>query len=359
MCLQRGNLPPPQHCYRRYWLQPIQWHAQEQTQRRHQRFYVEQRKDMIRQCPDLKLETLVVGFGNYFYMDLLIVEIVWNNTKGMAEDSVLWVQVATAMQLLELHDTLSAETVQIFLRKKIQQKLWLGFKATCSMLGMLGADFALKSCADYCWIASVVGSWTIWLLGSLIVETLVSRQRLTNPTQTSKSIVTEIRDTLLQSYISNPAQVVARLLQVSHPNPLPRPGCYCGAESFDQFGFHGRRGRTDFPYCKVEYQSTAACRGATKWHSCAEKRLISGVCAFKVEKRQKEQCAKIVTNHRKAPQEQLVSLSLRPCIRFLAASAGSGVSAWTGTKWCSRGLTVKFWACCLGRIHPQPMLLHY
>ena len=40
-------------------------------------------------------------------------------------------QVAYAMQLLESHDTLSAEAVQIFLRKKIQQKLRLGFKAAC------------------------------------------------------------------------------------------------------------------------------------------------------------------------------------------------------------------------------------
>lgn len=59
-------------------------------------------------------------------------------------------KVAYAMQLLESHDTLSAEAVQIFLRKKIQQKL----------------------------------------------------QKLANPTQTSKSIVTKIRDTLLKSYIS-------------------------------------------------------------------------------------------------------------------------------------------------------------
>lgn len=58
-------------------------------------------------------------------------------------------QVAYAMQLLESHDTLSAEAVQIFLRKKIPQKLRLGFKAAClAMLGMLGLCFTLTSCAE-------------------------------------------------------------------------------------------------------------------------------------------------------------------------------------------------------------------
>ena len=75
VCWQPGNLLPPLHSYLRYWLQLIQWQVQAQTALRHDRFHVQERKDMIRQCPDLKFETFT-GFRSDLEMDLLIVEVI-------------------------------------------------------------------------------------------------------------------------------------------------------------------------------------------------------------------------------------------------------------------------------------------